>query len=122
MRAELTRSCPTEEASSSNLTRDVNPNFRKKIETKFDHCGESVGFFRLSPGTAGALAARADDYVSAGRTDEPYEEAIRDLLLAAPLGRFGYEDVTGLPWVEIDFPEDIVRAQNEILPHISTVE
>ncbi len=96
--------------------------FRKKIETKFDHCGESVGFFRLSPGTAGALAARADDYVSAGRIDEPYEEAIRDLLLAAPRGRFGYEDVTGVPWVEIDFPEDIARAQNEILPHISTVE
>lgn len=96
--------------------------FSKKIETDFDHCGESVGFFRFSPETAGALAARADVYVSAGRIDEPYEEAIRDRLLAAPPNGFGYEDVTGVPWVEIDFPEDIARAQNEILPHISTVE
>ncbi len=93
--------------------------FRKKIEIDFDHCGESVGFFRLSPETAGALASRADDYASDGRIGEPYEEAIRDLLLAAPDGGFGYEDVTGVPWVEIDFPEDIARAQNEILPSIS---
>jgi choline kinase len=96
--------------------------FRKKIETAFDHCGESVGFFRLSPDTAGALASRADDYVSAGRIGEPYEEAIRDLLLAAPQGGFGYEDVTGVPWVEIDFPEDIDRARNVILPGISEVK
>jgi choline kinase len=92
--------------------------FRKTIETEYDHCGESVGFFRLSPDTAVALAARAGMYISAGRIGEPYEEAIRDLLLAAPEGGFGYEDVSGIPWVEIDFPEDIDRAQNEILPII----
>ena len=23
---------------------------------------------------------------------------------------FGYEDVTGLPWIEIDFAEDVARA------------
>lgn len=97
--------------------------FRKKIETEYDHCGESVGFFRLSPATAGALVSRADAYVSAGRIDQPYEEAIRDLLLEAPQtgskGGFGYEDVTGVPWVEIDFPEDIERAKNEILPRVT---
>jgi choline kinase len=96
--------------------------FRKKIQTEFDHCGESVGFFRLSSGTARALVSRADDYVSGGRIDQPYEEAIRDLLLAAPrgdfAGGFGYEDVTGVPWVEIDFPEDIERARLEILPQV----
>jgi len=100
--------------------------FRKKIETEYDHCGESVGFFRLSPATARALVSRADDYVSAGRIDQPYEEAIRDLLLAAPktgsVGRFGYEDVTGVAWVEIDFPEDIERARREILPRVKTTD
>jgi len=33
-------------------------------------------------------------------------------------GRFGYEDVTGLPWIEIDFPADVIRAQNELVPAI----
>ena len=28
------------------------------------------------------------------------------------------EDIAGLPWLEIDFPEDFERAQNEILPLI----
>jgi choline kinase len=33
-------------------------------------------------------------------------------------GAFGYEDVTGLPWVEIDFAEDVRRARDEVLPAI----
>ena len=28
----------------------------------------------------------------------------------------------GLPWIEIDFPEDYRRAMAEILPHIDLVE
>ncbi len=28
----------------------------------------------------------------------------------------GVEDVTGLPWVEIDFPEDLEKAEAEVLP------
>jgi choline kinase len=90
--------------------------FRKRVETEFDRCGESVGFFRFSPSSAKELAALSGSYVAAGRSDEPYEEAVRDLLLRGPAERFGIEDVTGLPWVEIDFPEDVERAEHEILP------
>ena len=32
--------------------------------------------------------------------------------------RFEVADVTGAPWLEIDFPTDIERAINEILPHL----
>jgi choline kinase len=39
------------------------------------------------------------------------------LLLETP-ETFGYEDITGLPWIEIDFPEDIQRAQNQTLLEI----
>ncbi len=28
----------------------------------------------------------------------------------------GIEDVTGLPWVEIDFSEDLARARSEVFP------
>ena len=93
--------------------------FRKFItpDVKFDFQGESVGFFRFTPEVAAHLAQRSREYIDQKRRDEPYEEAIRDLLIAEP-DLFGYEDITGLPWIEIDFPEDIRRAENEILTHI----
>ena len=92
--------------------------FRKKVTGTFDLWGESVGFFRFSPGVAAQIVARAGRYVESGRRDEPYEDVLRDVLLAAPGGEFGYEDVTGLSWIEIDYPEDVERATREILPRI----
>ena len=67
---------------------------------------------------AAALADRCASYVAAGRTEVEYEEAIRDLILAEP-ARFAAADVTALPWVEIDFPEDVRRARDEILPQLT---
>lgn len=94
--------------------------FRKQLPPDLvcDLQGESVGFFRFAPVMASALADRCQHYVDAGRTREPYEEAIRDLALEAP-DSFGYEDITGLPWVEIDFPADVARARAEILPRLA---
>ena len=66
---------------------------------------------------AARLAAAAERYIRAGRLDEPHEEAIRDILLADP-GAFGFEDISGLPWLEIDFPEDLIRARDRILPRL----
>jgi choline kinase len=63
------------------------------------------------------LADIADAYVSGGRREEPYEEAIRDLSLSCP-DDFLVEDIGGAPWVEIDYPEDIIRANTIILPQI----
>jgi len=45
----------------------------------------------------------------------PHEEAVRDLLLEGG-HEFDIADVTGAPWIEIDFPNDVVRARDEILP------
>ncbi len=83
--------------------------FRKKPEFAHEWHGESVGFFRLAPATAAALAARAADYVGSGRGGMEYEEPIRDLILAGA-GGFGFEDISGLAWTEIDFPEDVAKA------------
>ena len=92
--------------------------FRKTPEHAHDWHGESVGFFRFSGPSAAALASRCDSYVAAGALDVEYEEAIRDLILAEP-ERFGAVDVSDLPWTEIDFEADVVRAQNEVLPQLS---
>ena len=95
--------------------------FRKRIpqNLQFDFCGESVGFFRFSESAARQLAQICERYVNAGRTREPHEEAIRDLLLNSEPGTFGFEDITGSPWTEIDFPDDLRRAEEVILPRLS---
>jgi len=95
--------------------------FRMQIATglEYDLQGESVGCFRFAPAMAAALAARCEEYMEQGLVREPYEEAIRDLVLGAP-AEFGFEDITGLPWIAIDFPGDVARARDEILPRIST--
>ena len=84
--------------------------FRKQPTEPHDFHGESVGFFRFTPDTAAELADRTQHYVSSGRRATEYEEPIRDMLMQSAPGRFGFEDITGLPWTEIDFPEDIVKA------------
>jgi choline kinase len=53
-----------------------------------------------------------------GRRHEPYEEAIRDVLLTSQRGTFSFEDITGMSWIEIDFSADVERARSEILPRI----
>jgi choline kinase len=93
--------------------------FRKRIAAglDFDDCGESVGFFKFEPAMAVRLAERTEHYVETGQRDAPHEEAIRDLALEYPR-EFRVADATGVPWIEIDFPADIVRAETQILPHI----
>lgn len=93
--------------------------FRKSLpqHLAYETIGESVGFFRLAAATAARLTRRCRQYRRQGDGEAPHEEALRDLLLAQPLV-FGYEDVTGLPWIEIDFPEDVTRANDRVLPRL----
>ena len=93
--------------------------FRKWLTADSDFCGESVGFFKFSAEIATKIMLQADLSLRQGRRHEPYEETIRDVLLTSPRGKFAFEDITGLPWIEIDFAEDVERAKTEILPQIS---
>jgi len=93
--------------------------FRKKLPDGliYDQIGESIGFFRFGPYSAARIASECGRFDAEGLADAPHEESIRNVLLAQP-SAFAYEDVTGLPWIEIDFPEDVVRARDVILPAI----
>ena len=97
--------------------------FRKKIDDnlRFDYQGESVGFFRFTGVTAEKLVQVSERYLDRGDVLLPYEECIRDLLLENP-DQFGFEDITELAWIEIDFPEDIDRAKKNILPCIPEIQ
>ena len=98
--------------------------FGKQVDDalEFDLQGESVGFFKLSPDIAGQLTVIAERFMAEGRTEAFYEEALRILALDAGGTRFGVEDITGLPWIEIDFPRDIETARQTVLPSLAAPE
>ena len=96
--------------------------FRKWLSVEFDFCGESVGIFKLSAEVAKKIIVQTELYLRQGRRHEPYEETIRDVLLTSPRGTFAFEDITGTPWIEIDFAADIERANAEVLPRILAAE
>ena len=75
----------------------------------FDAMGEGVGFFKIDAASLPALRACIDEADPEG----DYECA-----LDAFLGEHGaqFVEVAGRPWTEIDFEEDVVRAESEILP------
>jgi choline kinase len=84
---------------------------------QYDTIGESVGFFRFDETAARRLAALVADYVASGSSHLPHEEAVRDLIRERSQ-IFEVADVTGLPWIEIDFADDVVRAERDILPKL----
>ncbi|HWF98293.1 MAG TPA: NTP transferase domain-containing protein [Steroidobacteraceae bacterium] len=90
---------------------------RKRLEPglRYDSIGESVGFFRFDERAARRLAAIVEDHVASSRAHLPHEEAVRDLLRERS-HPFEVCDVTGSPWIEIDFPADVARATSEVLP------
>jgi choline kinase len=90
---------------------------RKQVTANlaYDTIGESIGFFRLREEAAKRFAQIVAGYIDSGRANLPHEEAVRDLLLERS-HVFETADVTGAPWIEIDFPNDVERAAAEILP------
>ncbi|MEE2746418.1 MAG: phosphocholine cytidylyltransferase family protein [Pseudomonadota bacterium] len=92
--------------------------FGKSINCKYDQIGEWPGFLKLSPLKAATLADYLEEYINMGQTQLPCEEAIRKMLLNSSRDEFDYVDITGIPWIEIDFIEDLDKATFEILPAI----
>jgi len=93
------------------LRKRVAPNLH------YDTVGETVGFFRFTANTVVRFAEIVAAYVASDRADQPHEEALRDLFLENPDG-FNVVDIAGLPWLEIDFPADLERARDEVLPRL----
>jgi choline kinase len=77
--------------------------------------GENIGIVKFGATGASMLCEELDEIVGAGGTDE---------WLPAAFARFARRralhaiESRGLPWIEIDFPEDYWRACAEVLPAI----
>lgn len=92
--------------------------FHKRPHRPHDWWGEWVGFCRFDPQTAAKVAATTRRYIDAGRWDAIYEDAFQEIVLTEPPGAFGVVDISDLPWVEIDFPEDLEKARSEIFARL----
>lgn len=92
---------------------------KKFVPPRWDSVGEGIGFFKCDPSHAGAyirlLAASIEE---TGGFNE-YEDALNRLLTQVPVG---WVDVTGLPWTEVDFAEDLRRAETEVLPRLAALD
>jgi len=74
--------------------------------------GESIGFFREAASDIPLLIEETKARLSGAGQRESYDNILRALVRA---GRFFAEDITGIPWSKIDFPEDVAYANNIIL-------
>jgi choline kinase len=93
--------------------------FIKKWRGEAEQIGESIGFFKVSPDDLPDLISFTQSMSAGKGRSASYDDVLRKLVQA---GRFGHEDVTGLPWTEIDFPQDVERATLEILPAIEKLQ
>jgi len=79
---------------------------------------EWVGIAKFGDGVSERLGAVLEEFVRAGQTGSDYEDAMNTALRGA---KAEIVHVGDLPWVEIDFPEDLERAQG-LLPAIETLD
>jgi choline kinase len=77
--------------------------------------GENVGVVKFGRDGARLLATLLDQRISAGGLRDWAPKAFGDFAKVRPLYAIGSR---GLPWTEIDFPEDFERAARQVLPAI----
>jgi choline kinase len=77
--------------------------------------GENVGLVKFGSTGAGVLAKELENLIANGATRSWAPRAFLEFTNRRPLHVIG---TRGYPWIEIDFPDDLRRAQDEILPQI----
>ena len=77
--------------------------------------GENVGIVKFGARGASVLVSYMDELIAKGAVKDWAPRAFREYALNHPLHALSTD---GLPWIEIDFPEDYQRAVNEIYPQI----
>ena len=86
----------------------------KAIPRERSH-GESIGMLRFDEAGAEKLYAIAHALISAGRIGDWAPAALALLVRSVPVLAI---PVNGLPWIEIDFEEDLREANDRVWPEI----
>ena len=87
----------------------------KKMPARYDHAGEGVGFLKVRHADTPHVVASLRTFVDREAWQMEYEDALIAFFREV---KVGYEIIGGLPWIEIDFPEDLQKAEREILPKL----
>jgi len=77
--------------------------------------GENVGIVKFGPTGAALLSTQIGLLISRGKQRAWAPSAFREFARLRALHAIG---TRGLPWIEIDFPEDYYMAINKVLPEI----
>lgn len=77
--------------------------------------GENVGIVKFGADGAKVLVGYMDELIARGARKDWAPRAFREFALNHPLHALS---TGGLPWIEIDFPEDYQRAVSEVYPRI----
>ena len=85
----------------------------------FESVGEGVGFFKCGAAAGPEFVTAMEHVIATGDGLNEYEDALHILLQRVHVGSV---DVTGLPWTEIDFVEDLQRAEDEVLPRVRDLD
>lgn len=80
--------------------------------------GENVGIVKFSPEGAKRLVDEMDSLISRGHERDWAPRAFREFATRFPLHAISTD---GYPWIEIDFPEDYRKAQEEVFPKITAM-
>lgn len=87
----------------------------KQMPLHYDYAGEGVGFLKVRHADTGHVVASLKPNVERDAWSMEYEDALGGFFQQVPVG---HEKIGGLPWTEIDFPEDVARAEKEVLPRL----
>jgi choline kinase len=88
---------------------------KKIVPESWELVGEGIGFFKCGAEAGPMLIPLLERVIAEGHGLNEYEDALH---LLVQQHHVGWVEVTGLPWTEIDFAEDLRRARDEVLPHI----
>ena len=91
----------------------------KQLPDEYDFVGEGVGFLKVGKTDKDALVDSLHQFIQSDRLDSEYEDALQGFFDNVQVG---FERVGGLPWIEIDFPADVQRAEQEVLPAILSTD
>ncbi len=87
----------------------------KQMPERYDVAGEGVGFLKVRRADTAHVIGSLKGYIDQGCWEMEYEDGLLQYFQDV---KVGHEKIGGLPWTEIDFPEDITRAEREILPRL----
>ncbi|OQW49261.1 MAG: hypothetical protein A4C66_14380 [Nitrospira sp. HN-bin3] len=87
----------------------------KKMPDHYDYAGEGVGFLRVRHADAPRVVSSLRGYIEKNMWHMEYEDALLEYFHDV---RVGHEKIGGLPWTEIDFVEDVKKAELEVLPKL----